>query len=99
MERLWRSLKYEDVYLRDYADCLEEAASPFGSHSTAADAHIRRCTPMAVSRDGVTGALTHGCGHDGQRKSFAHMPTAATTAADGTHRSMISGGRSSRVSN
>jgi putative transposase len=23
MERLWRSLKYEDVYLRDYADCLE----------------------------------------------------------------------------
>ena len=75
-----------------------QAASPFGSHSTAADAH-RRCTPMAVSRDGVTGALTHGCGHDGQRKSFAHMPTAATTAADGTHRSMISGGRSSRVSN
>ena len=44
-------------------------------------------------------AQQHGCGHGGQRKSFAHMPTAATTAADGTHRSMISGGRSSRVSN
>ena len=34
-------------------------------------------------------ALTANCGHDGQRKSVAHMPTAATTDAE-SHRSLIS---------
>src|SRR5215467_13360792 len=38
-----------------------------------------------------------GCGHDGQRKSVAHMPTAATTAADSSSCCMISGDRNGRV--
>jgi hypothetical protein len=33
------------------------------------------------------------CGHDGQRKSVAHMPTAPTTAADRFTCSVISGDR------
>jgi hypothetical protein len=40
-----------------------------------------------------------GCGHDGQRKSVAHMPTAAKTAADSISSCMISGDRNGRVSN
>ncbi|WP_371419491.1 hypothetical protein [Bradyrhizobium sp. CCBAU 051011] len=37
-------------------------------------------TPIAVWR-AATG--TARCGHDGQRRRVAHMPTAATTADDG----------------
>ena len=40
-----------------------------------------------------------GGGHDGQRKSDAHMPTAETTAADSISCRMISGDRNGSVSN
>jgi transposase InsO family protein len=38
IERLWRSLKHEDIYLKGYADGREgrTPASPPGSHSTTA---------------------------------------------------------------
>ena len=43
IERLWRSLKYEDVYLKAYADGREaRPASVPGSTSTIIDALIRR---------------------------------------------------------
>jgi len=61
IERLWRSLKYEDVYLKGYADGREAKA---GIGSWIAFYNLRRPhqalanrTPMAVWRDGVTGAL------------------------------------------
>jgi putative transposase len=61
IERLWRSLKYEDIYLKGYADGREARAgiaSWIGfyngrrPHQALADR-----TPMAVWREGVSGAL------------------------------------------
>ena len=61
IERLWRSLKHEDIYLKGYADG-REARAGIGAwiafyntrrpHQALADR-----TPMAVWRAGVTGAL------------------------------------------
>ena len=84
IERLWRSLKYEDVYLKGYAD---------GREAKAGTAHTRR---SATARQ--CGFWRNGCRLDGQGQNVAHMPTAAT-AADSTPCCMISRGRSGRVSN
>jgi putative transposase len=61
IERLWRSLKYEDIYLKGYADGREARA---GIGAWIAFYNARRphqalgnLTPMAVWREGVTGAL------------------------------------------
>ena len=61
IERLWRSLKYEDVYLKGYADGREAKA---GIASWMAFYNLQRPhqalgnrTPMAVWRDGTTGGL------------------------------------------
>jgi putative transposase len=61
IERLWRSLKYEDVYLKGYADGVEAKA---GIAQWIAFYNTRRPhmaldhrTPMAVWRVGTTGAL------------------------------------------
>ena len=61
IERLWRSLKHEDVYLQGYADGHEAKAGiarwiGFYNHSRPHQALGNR-TPMVVWRDGVTGAL------------------------------------------
>jgi transposase InsO family protein len=87
IERLWRSLKYEDVYLKGYADGREAKA---GTAPTRRSATARQC---GLWCNGV-----EGCRLDGQGQSVAHMPTAAT-AADSTPCCMISRGRSGRVSN
>jgi putative transposase len=61
IERLWRSLKYEDIYLKGYADGRE---AKLGIAAWIAFYNGRRPhmalgnrTPMAVWRDGVIGAL------------------------------------------
>ncbi len=61
IERLWRSLKHEDVYLKGYADGREARA---GIGAWIAFYNARRPhqalgnrPPMAVWREGVTGAL------------------------------------------
>jgi putative transposase len=61
IERLWRSLKYEDIYLKGYADGREARA---GIASWIGFYNGRRPhqalagqTPMAVWREGVTGSL------------------------------------------
>jgi putative transposase len=61
IERLWRSLKHEDVYLKGYADGREAKAGiaewiDFYNNRRPHQALDSR-TPMAVWRDGVTGAL------------------------------------------
>jgi len=61
IERLWRSLKYEDIYLKGYADGREAKAgiaswTAFYNHQRPHQALANR-TPMAVWRDGITGAL------------------------------------------
>jgi putative transposase len=61
IERLWRSLKHEDVYLKGYADGLEAKAGiaewiRFYNTGRPHQALNNR-TPMTVWRDGMTGAL------------------------------------------
>jgi putative transposase len=61
IERLWRSLKYEDVYLKGYTDGHDAKVGisewiAFYNHSRPHQALENRM-PMAVWRDGVTGLL------------------------------------------
>jgi transposase InsO family protein len=107
IERLWRSLKHEDVYLKGYADAREAHAdiASWVAFYNAARPHqaLSNRTPMAVWRDHQRWIHRHGCGHDaalGQRWRVAHIPTVATTAtADSAVRSVISGDRNGRESN
>jgi putative transposase len=61
IERLWRSLKYEEVYLKGYADGQEARAgiAAWVAFYNAERPHqaLGHRTPMAVWRAGVTGAL------------------------------------------
>src|SRR5229473_365837 len=64
IERLWRSLKYEDIYLKGYADGHEARHGiadwvTFYNHRRPHQALANR-TPMAIWRDGITGALGEG---------------------------------------
>ena|SRR5689334_11885728 len=61
IERLWRSLKHEDVYLKGYADGQEAKAGiaewiRFYNTGRPHQALDNR-TPMAVWREGMTGVL------------------------------------------
>jgi putative transposase len=61
IERLWRSLKYEDVYLKGYSDG-REARAGIGEwvafyNSRRPHQALGHRAPMAVWRDGVTGAI------------------------------------------
>jgi putative transposase len=61
IERLWRSLKHEDVYLKGYADGHDAKAGiaewiAFYNNWRPHQALASR-TPMAVWREGITGAL------------------------------------------
>lgn len=60
IERLWRSLKYEDIYLKGYADGRDAKAGigewmAFYNHRRPHQALANR-TPMAVWHTGVGGA-------------------------------------------
>jgi putative transposase len=61
IERLWRSLKHEDIYLKGYADGQEAKAGIaewIGFYNTGRPHQaLGNRTPMAVWRDGITGAL------------------------------------------
>jgi putative transposase len=61
IERLWRSLKHEDVYLKGYADGQEAKvgiAEWVRFYNTGRPHQaLNNRTPMAVWREGVTGAL------------------------------------------
>jgi putative transposase len=89
IERLWRSLKYEEVYLKAYADGREARAgiSAWVSFYNGKRPHqaLGHRTPMAVWRDGVVGPLAGGAvdmtAALGRRYHVAHMPPAPTTAA------------------
>jgi putative transposase len=61
IERLWRSLKHEDIYLKGYTDgreAREGIAQWFAFYNTRRPHQaLKHRTPMAVWRDGVSGAL------------------------------------------
>jgi putative transposase len=61
IERLWRGLKREDIYLKGYADG-REARAGIGLWMAFYNSHrphqgLGNRTPMAVWREGVTGAV------------------------------------------
>ena len=61
IERLWRSLKYEEIYLKGYADG-RDARVGIGAWFAFYNTHrphqaLANQTPMAVWRAGITGAL------------------------------------------
>ena len=61
IERLWRSLKYEEVYLKSYADGREARAGIAAwivfYNATRPHQALDGCAPMAVWRAGMTGLL------------------------------------------
>ena len=61
IERLWRSLKHEDIYLKGYADGREAysgIAAWFAFYNTGRPHQaLGNRTPMAVWREGTTGSL------------------------------------------
>jgi putative transposase len=61
IERLWRSLKYEDIYLKSYADGHQAKAGIaawFKFYNTQRPHQaLGYRTPMLVWREGTTGAL------------------------------------------
>jgi len=62
IERLWRSLKHEDIYLKGYADGHEAhsgIAAWFAFYNTRRPHQaLGNRTPMAVWREGTSGELT-----------------------------------------
>ena len=67
IERLWRSLKYEDIYLKHYADGREAKAGIFAWAGFYNTKRFHRAlgnrTPMAVWRDGAAAVVDAGCGY------------------------------------
>jgi putative transposase len=70
IERVWRSLKHEDIYLKGYADGREAKAGIAAWMAFYNDRRLHQAlgyrTPMAVYREG--------CGHDGQRCALPTGP-------------------------
>jgi putative transposase len=60
IERLWRSLKHEDIYLRGYADGREAKAGIANWFAFYNDRRLHQAlgyrTPMAVWREGMQAA-------------------------------------------
>jgi putative transposase len=84
IERLWRSLKYEEVFLKAY-DSVAEARRGIGAwlafyNDERPHQALDYLTPFEV----YTGAPS--CGYvDNARKSVDHIPTGTTTARKGLH--------------
>ena len=79
IERLWRSLKYEEVYLKGYADGREARA---GIGAWIAFYNTRRPhqalggrAPMAVWRAGMSGALSKAVDMTLRLDNAAALPT------------------------
>ena len=81
IERLWRSLKHEDVYLKGYADG-REARAGIGEWIAFYNEHrlhqaLDYRTPMAVFREAATAAT---CGHvDNALSCTSDLPSRALT--------------------
>jgi transposase InsO family protein len=98
IERLWRSLKHEDIYLKGYADGREaKAGIAAWMNFTTNNAFTRRWATARRWRSGAKKCRSQGCGRDGQRCRVDHMPTA--TAADEALDGVIEKNQERHVSN
>jgi transposase InsO family protein len=86
IERVWRSLKYEDVYLKGYADGREAKAGIsdwiifYNERRLSSGARLSRADGRLARR-----GAAHGLWTCGQRQRVDHMPTGGSkTAADRT---------------
>ena len=81
IERLWRSLKYEEVYLKGYADG-REAKADIAEWMDLQWPALASGSPLSDAEGGLArrDGGREGYGHDGQRCRVDHMPSA--TAAD-----------------
>jgi putative transposase len=83
IERLWRSLKYEDVYLKGYADGREAKAGIASwiafYNALRPHAALGGKAPMAVWRHGVTGDLDGRAVDMWTTLRVDHIPAAAAT--------------------
>jgi putative transposase len=94
IERLWRSLKYEEVYLHAY-DSVAEAKAGIGAwvsfyNEERPHQSLGYCTPRQIYQGGLwiygRSALPTGCAspasragsESGEMLAFAHIPTGAT---------------------
>ena len=78
IERLWRSLKYEAVYLHELTDGFHAErviGEWIGFYNTERPPFVPR---RSNAGRGLRGRST--CGYDGQGSRLAHIPTGSTTA-------------------
>ena len=85
IERLWRSLKYEDIYLKGYADGREAKAGieswvTFYKWPAPASGAGQQNADGGVARRQERPARHSGCGRDGHRESVARMSTASASS-------------------
>ena len=82
IERLWRSLKHEDIYLKHYADGHEAKAgiSAWIDFYNTKRFHraLRNRTPMAVQHDGAAALAGAGCGYVDNARALPTDPQQQT---------------------
>ena len=87
IERLWRSLKYEDVYLRGYADGREAKAGIGEYFAFYNDRRLHQAlgyrAPMAVWREGS--AAPEACGHVDNAHALTTCPQADQNPQQNNH--------------
>lgn len=100
IERLWRSLKYDDIYLKGYADGREAHASIalWVAFATRPHQALGGRTSMAILREGVTAVDMTLSLDKLSRCPHAHSRNKGA-AADSAVRRVISGSRSGPESN
>ena len=79
IERLWRSLKYEEVFIKAYTS-VAEARLGIGAWLAFYNFE-RKHQALDYNTPHVFFESSIACGYDGQRKNVAHIPTGATEKA------------------
>lgn len=77
IERLWRSLKYEEVFIKAYTS-VAEARLGIGAWLAFYNFE-RKHQALDYNTPHVFFESSIACGYDGQRKNVAHIPTGATS--------------------
>ena len=86
IERLWRSLKYEEVFLKAYGSVAEARRGIGAWLSFYNDERPHQTFDYRTPFEVYTGRSASACGYvDNARKGVDHIPTGTTTARQGLH--------------